>query len=334
MTLLRVVVSLGLLAFVLHRIGLGDTLDLLRAADPWMVLAVFFFMLLINLHATYKWHILLRHTTASVRYWPLLRIRYISGFVGMFLPGAVGIEMVRMYGLARHTSDLAASFTSILMDRILGLTGLALMILAGVMLETRGTDLGVPGAQYWAGGLLALILAGWLAIMNRSFRRLTDWALSPNWLSFVRSKQNKVYASLDAYRGRPGLLAWGMVQSVIFNTLRVLVTYCGAMAVGVEAPLTAYIIVVPLVIFAIMVPVSLAGWGVREAMYLAMFKMYGADSDAVLAMSLLLGVIGTLSSLPGAWFCIRGYGKAVRATHVKEKIGKQSPTPPNAPPTI
>lgn len=301
----RVLVSVGLLVFLFYWEGMGRIFGAIRGADALMVFVIFVLMFTEHIHATYKWLILLRHSAGNVTFWTLLRIRYLSAFLGTFGPGAVTIEVVRLYGLARHTSDLAMSFTSILMDRLLGLTGLSLMILLGVVLDSRST---VPGIGYWAAGALAMILAGWIAIMNPRFRRLTDWMLSPHWLSVVRDKQNKVYLSLDTYRGRSGLLAWGMVQSIIFNLLRILVVMVGAKAVGVEAPTSAYFVVVPVVIFAMLIPISMSGWGVREAMFAALLPLYGADREAVIAMSLLIGVCGVLSTLPGAVILMTGMG--------------------------
>ncbi len=306
-TVVRVLVSLGLLVAVLRGMGFRNTIDALRDTNLWWVLVVLTLMLVEGLHGTYKWLILLRHTNCDIRYWSLFRLTYISGFVGMFLPGAVGIELVRMYGLAKHTSDLAMSFTSILMDRVLGLTGLSLTVLIGVMLVGRES---IPGIEYWAGGALLLIIAGWIAIMNLWFRRLTDWILSPPILAFVRDKQNKVYASLDEYRSRPGLLAWGLLQSLLYNGLRIAVCYAAGLAVGVEAPVAAYIVAVPVVIFVMLIPISIAGWGVRELMFVQMLTAYGADGDKVLAMSLLIGILGTVSILPGALFCMQGLGRA------------------------
>ncbi len=357
MTAVRIVVSVGLLAFLFYKVGPENILYAVRSADPWMVGVIFALMFVEHVHGTYKWMILLKHTASNVPFWPMLKIRYLSAFIGTFGLGAVTIELVRMYGLARYTSDLAMSFTSILMDRLLGLTGLSLMILIGVVMESRER---VAGIEFWAIGALMLILAGWLAIMNPAFRKLTDIVIvlklsvvkrmhhyferrrdnetrqsdklilrvlrgvirggiraffrmsnaicrvSIKILEMVRDKQNKVYQSLDAYRGRPGLLAYGMVQSLVFNVLRILVVWAGAMAVGIELPVSAYFVVVPAVIFAMLIPISMAGWGVREAMFVSLFSLYGADKDLVLAMSLLIGVCAVLSTLPGAVLLLTG----------------------------
>ena len=313
MTTVRIVVSVGLLGLLFYKIGPDKIVNAVRAADPWMVVVIFALLFAEHVHGTYKWMILLRHTASHVPFWPMLKIRYLSAFIGTFGLGAVTIELVRMYGLARYTSDLAMSFTSILMDRLLGLTGLSMMILIGVMMDSKVRT--SPIIEYWTVGIgierlvflaLLLLLAGWLSIMNPTFRKLTDKMLSAKWLGFVRDKQNKVYQSLDTYRGRPGLLAWGMVQSLIFNVLRIVVVWAGAMAVGIELPTSAYFIVVPVVIFAMLIPISMAGWGVREVMFVSLFAIYGADGDTVLAMSLLVGFCAVLSTLPGAVILMTG----------------------------
>ncbi len=313
MTVLRIVVSVGLLGYLFYKEGPGTIAGAIRGANPLWVGAIFLLMIVEHVHGTYKWMILLRHTSSNVPFWPMLRIRYLSAFIGIFGLGAVTIELVRMYALARYTSDLAMSFTSILMDRLLGLTGLSLMILFGVVMESRSR---VVGIELWAGGALLLILAGWFAIMNPGFRELTNKMLSPRWLAKVRDKQNKVYQSLDTYRGRPGLLAWGMVQSLFFNVLRILVVWAGALAVGIDVPMSAYFIVVPAVIFAMLIPISVSGWGVREAMFVALLPLYGANRESVLAMSLLIGVCSVLSTLPGAVILMTGMdtteGRGVR----------------------
>lgn len=325
--IVRIIVSFGLLVMVLRHMGFEDTVNALKNTNVWWVLVVLAMMLVEGLHGTYKWLILLRHTNRGVRFWPLFKITYISGFVGMFLPGAVGIELVRMYGLAKQTSNLAMSFTSILMDRILGLTGLSLTILIGVFMVAGGTIPGlefvedwaplhggrsIPGIEYWAGGALLLIVAGWIAIMNPWFRQMTDWMLSHRLLAVVRDKQTKVYLSLDEYRSRPGLLAWGMVQSLLYNGVRIAVCYTAGLAVGVEAPVAAYVVAVPIVIFVMLIPISISGWGVREAMFVQILTAYGANGDKVLAMSILVGILGTVSILPGALFCMQGIRPGTR----------------------
>jgi len=58
-------------------------------------------------------------------------------------------------------------------------------------------------------------------------------------------------------------------------------------------------VIVPPVILLTLVPVSLAGWGVREGAMIGLFTLIGASKAAVLSMSLLYGMVLVLTSLPG-----------------------------------
>ena len=70
-------------------------------------------------------------------------------------------------------------------------------------------------------------------------------------------------------------------------------------AVGIELGLLPYLVLVPLALLFSVLPLSVAGWGVREGAIVALFSAIGAAKAAALAMSLLYGVILILVSLPG-----------------------------------
>jgi uncharacterized membrane protein YbhN (UPF0104 family) len=53
------------------------------------------------------------------------------------------------------------------------------------------------------------------------------------------------------------------------------------------------------------VPISLAGWGIREGAMIGIFLLIGADQTKVLAMSIIYGILLIISSLPGAYFWIK-----------------------------
>ena len=66
--------------------------------------------------------------------------------------------------------------------------------------------------------------------------------------------------------------------------------------------IVTYLVLVPPAILFTVIPVSVAGWGVREGALVALFSMIGADQAAVLAMSILYGFILILVSVPGFLF--------------------------------
>jgi uncharacterized membrane protein YbhN (UPF0104 family) len=80
-------------------------------------------------------------------------------------------------------------------------------------------------------------------------------------------------------------------------------------ALGMGYPASVYFVAVPPVLLLSIVPVSLAGWGVREGGMVGIFMLIGADKETVLSMSILYGIILIVSSLPGMYFWIKNKGR-------------------------
>ena len=70
--------------------------------------------------------------------------------------------------------------------------------------------------------------------------------------------------------------------------------------------LLTYLVIVPPVILFTVIPVSVAGWGVREGAMVTLFAMIGADKAAVLAMSIIFGFILIAASVPGLLVYLQG----------------------------
>ena len=116
---LRVVVSIALFAFIASQVDLAEAMSLILQADVALLLAAVGLVIALTCYAAYRWYILLIGPSV-VSYWTVLRLTFLSVVAGMVVPGIIGIEAVKIVGLTRSTSDLARSFTSITVDRILG----------------------------------------------------------------------------------------------------------------------------------------------------------------------------------------------------------------------
>jgi uncharacterized membrane protein YbhN (UPF0104 family) len=72
-----------------------------------------------------------------------------------------------------------------------------------------------------------------------------------------------------------------------------------ARAVGVVLPLPAVLTLIPLILTAMLIPLSIAGWGWREGAAAALFPLAGATPEAGLAASAAFGAVLLVSALPG-----------------------------------
>ena len=96
-----------------------------------------------------------------------------------------------------------------------------------------------------------------------------------------------------------GLIAAATAQSFFFQAVVILVVFLNANALGLSVPLAALAVFVPLISLAGMLPVSVNGLGLREALYLLLFGRVGVPADAAVSMALLYFAVTMAASLPG-----------------------------------
>jgi uncharacterized membrane protein YbhN (UPF0104 family) len=72
-----------------------------------------------------------------------------------------------------------------------------------------------------------------------------------------------------------------------------------ANALGFRLPVSALAVFVPLISLAGMLPISVNGLGIREALYLLLFGRIGVPADAAVSMALLYFAVTLAASLPG-----------------------------------
>ncbi|MEA3342057.1 MAG: lysylphosphatidylglycerol synthase transmembrane domain-containing protein [Chloroflexota bacterium] len=107
MNVLRVLVSAGALVFLFWRIGLGETLDVLRRADLRYLLAAFLlFVFSLGIRA-YRWFVLLRGLDSTIPFGRLLRLYFVGQFFSSFLPSQFGGDVVRALELTQDTDSPA-----------------------------------------------------------------------------------------------------------------------------------------------------------------------------------------------------------------------------------
>lgn len=72
-----------------------------------------------------------------------------------------------------------------------------------------------------------------------------------------------------------------------------------ARAVGVVLPPVVILALVPLILFTMLIPLTISGWGVREGAAAALFPLAGATASEGFAASVAFGLVLLVAVLPG-----------------------------------
>jgi glycosyltransferase 2 family protein len=297
--LLRLIVAAGLTGYILWRSDPRAVAAAAAGAD-WRPIAVAVLLVLVDRALmAYRW-IALLCTVDRARRPPLgtlLRIFFISTFVGTFLPASVGGDAVRAFSLARQNVGGGDAVASVFMDRILGVASLLVMALVGlVLVRGAAATTAILWALAAAGGLC---LATMLLIFSRRTARLAARYTELVPSEKIRGIGRRVLESIRKYSTYPSELVLVLAASVAVQLLRIVQAYYLGRGLGISAPLTVYLVYVPLILLVMLLPVTFNGIGTSQAAFVWSFGQAGVDAAAAFALSVLFVALGIVGNLPG-----------------------------------
>jgi glycosyltransferase 2 family protein len=245
-----------------------------------------------------KWRLLLAPVGLSTPYPRLLGFYFTGMFFNLFLPTIVGGDAVKAVLLARETGAPARATMSVFMERNTGLCALLLIALVAAFLAPPVTLYGISLVT-----LTWLLAAGYVVVNVVLFSphayRITDGFIARSPLRRIRARAASLYEAAAPYTRAIGVLVPSILLSIVFQFVVIGVVFLSARALSLSIPFTAVAVFVPLVSLAGMVPVSVNGLGVREALYILLFGRIGIPAELAVSLALLYLGVTIAASLPG-----------------------------------
>ena len=295
----RVLIAVGLTAYVLWAADPSKVLEHAATADWRWIAAAVALVLVDRALMAYRWMVLLCALTAGSRppFPAVLRIFFISTFVGSFLPSLAG-DVYRAYGLSRLRVSGVQAAASVIMDRALGV--LSMVVVAVGALAYARDLIALPGVL----PTVVIAAAGCVAAGAVLYSEpLAGIALA--LAARLPGRKARVLAAglIDAvrrYRQHHVEITSVLVSSIVVQVLRVLQAWCLGMAVGIPAPIWTYFVFIPLIVIVMQVPISVSGLGVSQAMFALLFTRVGVPTADAVALSILFVALAIVGNLPGA----------------------------------
>ena len=297
----RALIGVGALALLLWKIGVGETVAVLRAADLHLLGVAFLLFLLSLVIRAGRWAVLLRALGLRVPFGRLTYLYFVGAFFNSFLPSGFGGDVVRALELTQDAPATAAVGT-VLVDRM---TGLLVLMALGLGALPFSVAYLAPGLVWSlvavAGGGLVV---GVLLLEGRLLRRLTAWL--PGRFSLEGSGfLGRLYAAVTGCGWRA--VGQALAISLLFNVVNILINFLCGRAVGIDLPLGYFFITAPLISISLMIPVSIGGVGVRDWTVVALFGPMGVSSNTAASMSLSMYAVSAAAGLVGgAMYALEG----------------------------
>lgn len=276
------VLALSLLIYLLSRQGWHEILGALRQIPAWYLFLVLGITFISRFAVAARWHLLLRSAELDASFFDSIRLTFAGLFASNFLPTTVGGDVVRLAGAIQLKYDATVSAASLVVDRLIGMAGMAMAI-----------PLGLPSF--------------WEAFTSNSSSLLSPLA-SLTWLPAglqerARRAGKRLMDALQAWIRQPRALLASFVSTLvhmlcIYTSIILLLSGMGErMSVWLIAGLWS------IVYFFTLLPVSINGYGLQEISIAYTFTHVGGISEpAALTLALLLRTLTMIASLPGAAF--------------------------------
>jgi uncharacterized membrane protein YbhN (UPF0104 family) len=270
-TALKIVLSVGILAFVLYKIDTNALLEVFAHVQPlWLLPALLFFALSKYISA-FRLRRFLLNTGIDISASFNLKLYLLGMFYNLFLPGGIGGDGYKIYLLNKRYDVKARSiFWAILLDRVMGL--LALFCLAA-----------------------ALAAAATLPQFYKTF----SWVLIP--LAII-AFYFFIKILFDRYRD---IFTITLLQSFLVQLSQIVSAFFILQAIGVNNATVDYLFLFLISSIVAALPITVGGIGSREITFLLGAQVMQLSTSDSIALSLLFYIITALVSLTGIYYSIK-----------------------------
>ncbi|HEY9216137.1 MAG TPA: lysylphosphatidylglycerol synthase transmembrane domain-containing protein [Ancylobacter sp.] len=295
---IKFLLSAGLLYLALSKVDFPGLWARLNAQSlKWLILSMAALLLQLFVGGL-RWREISNHCGAPMSVRQTTRFTVIGAFFNQTLPSSIGGDAVRLLLLSRAGAGWRAAAYSVFVDRAVGLIALAIIVV--LSLPWSYQLIADPHGRITLTLIDLLALgagSGFLAFGMLAWKRLRVWRVT-NHIHACSVIANRV---LFARRTGPRIT----LLSLTVHILTTVAAWCVARSISVPVSfLNLFILLLPVLLIT-MLPVSIAGWGVRETAMMVAFGYAGLSQASGVDVSLLFGAVTFIVGAAGGimWIC-------------------------------
>ena len=292
---LKFVVTIGSLSWILRSIDVTSVLQIIQDSDFKYLLFALIPMLFQVIIAAIRWKKVLKNLSHSHSFARVLYCLWIGLFFSQTLPSSIGGDVVRGYYICKEGCSLKSSTLSVLLDRIFGMTGLlVLVVITTPLFFNRIND---ETAKLGLIIISIISVGSILSIFVFNFpKKISHWKVVRMLFVLMQEAKKIMFSSLSG--------AKLIVLSVVVHTISIISVVILSLGAGLNISWIDIMLIVPLATLFMTIPISIAGWGVREGVMVLGLGYLGVSSESALTLAILFGLLPLIISLPGIVFWI------------------------------
>jgi uncharacterized protein (TIRG00374 family) len=274
-------------------------LTLFRQLRPGYLILGLLVYPLSNVLGAVRWRALMRAHGMDPGFNRSVQLTWLGFFWSLVFPGVTGGDVVKAYAVARTAQRRGVAVLIVLLDRIIGLLGLALLSGLVILFNLHNAELRTVSTGILM--FIAVMAGGGLLFFSRRLRRWSGLKWVIGLLPF-QSHVIQLDAALFHYRYHKATMAGAVFLSLGTHVINV-GTFCFAgNALGLPVAWQHYFVFIPVMLMIAALPISVGGLGVFESGVAHFFTLrgVGATASGALALCVLYRIMTIIVGVPGA----------------------------------
>ncbi len=293
--------------FVSRGIDTAELKDMLRSQNRTVFMEAGFCLAVQVILGAVRWRMVMAGLVGSggqiISHLSALKTYYISVFFNCCLPGTVGGDVIRVFLVKSEHTPLPLAISSVVIDRMIAL--LALGVMGGI---TMPLFAGYIGISAWLLMPLFIVLVAfgfWILFHLDKIVLRIPFLKKLHWLEHLVQNIRLMLA-------RPKPSSEALFCAVMAHVNYCLATYVLAESLGSPISLLDALTLVPWVLLIAIIPISIGGWGLREAAMVFLLGLIGVPQMVALTLSVQLGLLSIVVSIPAGLLWLTSRRKAVK----------------------
>jgi len=296
---LKFIVSFALISYILiYKTSIKDVLKAISGVDLFWLIISFSLHSLGLLISAYRWQILIQAQGDSVPLGFLVKSYLVGSFFNNFLPTRIGGDVVRIWDSSRYSQSLVKSSAIVLVER---LTGIMVLLVFALVASLFRLEMAQNIPVIWVALLFSLlgllfVAAFFTPLFAKVLKKIPEkgvWRkLKPKIFTFRETIL--IYRDKKLYFFKALFWAFLLQVNVILHYFLI------GNALHLKIHLIDYFIFIPIVHLILIIPITISGFGLREGIYIEVFKFYGISAPTAVSFSFIDVIFQLIVGLVGA----------------------------------
>lgn len=292
----KLLISISIIAYLVKGTDFSAIIEQLRMADPIFLMLATGLLFFLVIPQSLRWQSIIQASGARFKFRAAAGTTLVGWFFNQVLPSSVGGDAFRVWYAYRFGIDLRIATQSVVYDRISALIAVTVLLLLSIPWLSSFFSSTEP--------LVSILVFVFVLVVGSAFLLTADKTVAFMLPASLRSHIEEFSRTArTVFLSRTGVKTIVLSLIILFGVA--LGVWLLARSMQIQLGLAQALVLMPVILFITAIPISIAGWGLRESAMVFVFGMIGMPAESAFALSVSFGLAMMVTGLPGGvvwWF--------------------------------